>query len=196
MAIAMKYWPVTLVLNVSAHWESSERRKCLLIASASVASGWPLAAMMCQFSALHASQPDISGILTELCVVVPRNAGVVDQKVDTVGLLGREVLCELNRTLFCRNVAGERIQATGASVVCLDCVLKDLLSSSCNVDLCSVRDQGLCDHEANACASTCDHRGDVGDIEESARLELFVGTLGYSKLAMAKSDLSNEGLTG
>jgi len=45
MAIAMKYWPVTFVLNVSAHCESSLRRKCWLMAFASVMSGWPLVAV-------------------------------------------------------------------------------------------------------------------------------------------------------
>jgi len=140
--------------------------------------------------------PGTSGIHTELRVVIPRNTGVVDQQMNTVGFLSREVLCELNRAFLGRDVAGERMQATGASVVCLDCVLEDLLSSSCNVDLCSVRDQSLCDHEANACASTGDHGCDVGDIEEGARLELFVGTLGYSALAMARSGCSNERLTG
>lgn len=193
--MAMKYWPVTLVLNVSAHWESSERRKCLLMASASVASGWPLVAIIYQLHALHIPNPGTSCIHTEFRVVVSCDARIVDQKVDTIGLLCRKILCELNRTFLGRDVARKRMQATRASIVCLDCALKDLMSSSCDVYLRSVCHQRLCDHEANSSASSCDDGGDVGDIEERARLELFVGTLGYSMLALARIGCSNEKLT-
>lgn len=110
---------------------------------------------MCEFRRIH----------TELCVVIPRNPGIVDQEVDTFGLLSREILCELNRAFLGRNVAGKRMQTTGASVVRLDCVLEDLLPSPCDVDLRSVGDQCLCDHEANTSASSSDNGGDVRDIE-------------------------------
>jgi len=130
--------------------------------------GFGLAVGGCIESASHSLQPWCKiypSVRTKFCVVIPRNACIVDQKVDAIRLLGRKVLCELNSTLSCRNVAGKRMQATRASVVCLDCVLEDLLSPSGDVDLRSVRDEGLCDHEANACASAGDDGGDVRDIE-------------------------------
>ena len=105
------------------------------------------------------------GMHTELSVVISCNTSVVDQKVDAIGLLGREILCELNRTFLGRNVAGKRMQTTRASVVRLDCVLEDLLPSSGDIDLRSIGDQCLCDHETNTSASSSDNGGDMGYIE-------------------------------
>jgi hypothetical protein len=86
------------------------------------------------------------------------------------------------------------MQATRASVVCLDCVLENLLPSSCDVDLRSVGDQSLCDHQANSCSSTCNDGRDMRYIEEDARLELLVGTLGY-KLSVLLKISSSQWLT-
>jgi len=79
MAIAMKYWPVTFVLNVSAHCESSERRKCWLMAFASVVSGWPFAA-----GAVLAVWPYkiifFWDCLTEFGVIIPSDTSVVHEE--------------------------------------------------------------------------------------------------------------------
>lgn len=108
------------------------------------------------------------GLLTELGVVVSRNTSVVHKQVETMRLLGLEVLCELNSTRLGADVPRKGVQATGTGVVCLDSVLENLLASSCDIHLGPVGNEGLGDHEANASSSSCNDCGNVGDIEEGA----------------------------
>lgn len=72
------------------------------------------------------------------------------------------------------------MQATRASIVCLDRAFEHLLPSASDVDLRSVCNERLCNHKADARASASDNGCDVRDIEKGARLELVVGTLGCS----------------
>lgn len=129
---------------------------------------------------------------TELRVVISCNASVVDKEMDTVGLLGGKIFRELNSTFLRGDIAGKSVQATRTSIVCLDRTLEHLLPSASNVNLGSVCHERLSDHQSNACTSTSDNSRDVRDIEEGARLELVVGTLGYRLSAVYSNALGKE----
>lgn len=70
------------------------------------------------------------------------------------------------------------MQASRAGVVRLDCVLQLLLPPAGDVDLGAVGDQRLGDHEPDASAAARHNRGEMGAVEELARVELVVGALG------------------
>lgn len=66
------------------------------------------------------------------------------------------------------------MDAARTSTVELNGLVKLLLSSTGDVDLGSVADKGLGDHETNASSATSNDSGDVGDIEEVGVLQLVV----------------------
>lgn len=122
--------------------------------------------------------PDLVDLpsLTELRVLVSRDARIVHQQMYAIRLLLLQLLRQANAVVFARHVAWECVQATGTSVVLLDCGLQCLLPAACNVDLGAVGNEGLRDHEAYASPAARHDRRQERDIEEVFGRELLVLT--------------------
>lgn len=116
-------------------------------------------------------------IHTELCVVISRNASVVDQKMKAVGLLALQILGQLDGPLLVTDVARQCVQATRSCVICLDSAFEYFLASTSDVNLGSVCNQGLSYHESYASATTGHNGSKVRDIEQRGSLQLLIGAL-------------------
>jgi len=113
-------------------------------------------------------------ILTELGVLVSCNTGVVDEQLNTLWLLLLNLLDQSLDVILVADISGQWQDLARSGAVLLDGVLQLVLASTGDVDLGSVCNECLGDHETNAGSTTSDDSGDMGDVEKSVSGELMV----------------------
>lgn len=117
---------------------------------------------------------------TELGVVIPGNASVVDKQLDAVGLLLLHLFCQLYAAILATHVAWQSVDAARTRVVELDSIVQHLLSSTCDVYLRTVGHKGLCDHQTNTSSAARYYGGEEGAVEEAGGLDLVIVRLSCS----------------
>ncbi|TLS27200.1 hypothetical protein PpBr36_04903 [Pyricularia pennisetigena] len=110
----------------------------------------------------------------ELGLVVSRDAGIVDQEVDALGLLFAHLAGQADALVLGGDVARQSNDLARAGGVFLDHIVQRFLASAGDVDLGAVGLQGLCDHQADAGAAAGHDGCDVRDVKEDIALEVFV----------------------
>ena len=81
------------------------------------------------------------------------------------------------------DVSLKRDDLAWAVVVHLGCLAQDLVAARCDVDLCPVRNERLCDHQTNSGSAARDESSDVRDIEELGALELLVASFAVTHVS-------------
>lgn len=110
----------------------------------------------------------------ELGRIVPGDPGIVNEQLNTLGFLLAQVVVKLLDFVLVAYVSHEGNDLSRPGVVELLGFLEHLFSSRCDVDLRTVGNQGLGDHQANASASAGHKSRDMRYVEELGALELVV----------------------
>ena len=112
--------------------------------------------------------------LGEFGIVVHRNASIVDEQMNPLGLFASQLLYQTLDFVFTGNVAWKGNDLAGTGIVLFHHLIQGLLATSGDVDLGTVGNQCLSDHEADSGSSASDYGRKGGYIEEFGGFEFLV----------------------